>query len=266
MSLDDEYERVFRSQNLINKNIEALRVFQNDNPVVKAMEKFAKNNNEFLNFYNLYNSNPIVKLNKWNKLINNEFFKNSNISKNQLPDYLQIFQERNSTLFKLFEKQEFIENFIETFINEKPNNSEGELEPQEADLNVFGEMIRQEVEIQSDSYQGNSNFDPVILVNGILYILFLVCWIYVTHLDQFSDFTEAMEFYINSIECKGVTKSAVDLRSAPNAASELILTIPKDSGLKIYNESQNGWVKVKVNLNGLDFEGYISEDFIHRID
>ncbi|ARG16089.1 TPA: SH3 domain-containing protein [Acinetobacter nosocomialis] len=266
MSLHDEYERLFHSQNLINKKIEALSVFQKDNPAAKAMEKFTKNNNEYLNFYNLYNSNLILELNKWNKLINHEIFKDSSISKNQLPNYLQIFKEQNSSLYNLFEKQEFIENFLKTFINEKTNNFEGGSEPQEADINVFGEMIRQEVEIQAGSYQDDSNFDSVILVNGILHILFFVCLIYVTHLDQFSDFQEAVEFYINSIECKGVTKSEVDLRSAPNVASELILTIPKDSGLKIYNESQNGWVKVKVNLNGLDFEGYISEDSIHRID
>jgi len=185
MSIDDEYERVFRFQNLIKKHIEALSVFQNNNPVAKAMEKFAKNNNEFLNFYNLYNSNPIVKLNKWNKLINHEFFKNSYINKNQLPDYLQIFQEQNSTLFKLFEKQEFIENFIETFINEKTNNSEGELEPLDADLNVFGEMIRQEVENKTTSSQDVSNREYKLIRRDVLAALFFIFGFFCQNLDYF---------------------------------------------------------------------------------
>ncbi|HCJ6555378.1 TPA: SH3 domain-containing protein, partial [Acinetobacter baumannii] len=176
------------------------------------------------------------------------------------------FQKQNISFFKIFEKQEFIENFIDTFIKEDIDNFEEGLEPQEGDLNIFGEMILQEAEVPSDSSQDSSNDDTAVLINGILRILFIVCWFYVTNLDQFNDFQEAMEFYINSIECKGVTTSALNLRSAPNIASELIVTIPKDSGLKIYDESQNGWVKVKVNLNGLDFEGYVSEDFIRRID
>ncbi|UMN02192.1 SH3 domain-containing protein [Acinetobacter baumannii] len=133
-------------------------------------------------------------------------------------------------------------------------------------MNVFGEKIINGIKNSPDLSQDSSNFDPVILINGIIYILFIICWLYVTHLDEFNNFEEAMVFYINSIECKGVTTSAVNLRSEPNIASELILTIPKDSGLKIYDESQNGWVKVKVNLNDLDFEGYVSEAYIRRID
>ncbi|MFX5859294.1 SH3 domain-containing protein [Acinetobacter baumannii] len=266
MSLDDELKRVFRSQNQINKKIEAFSAFQNTNSLAKVMEKFNKNNHLFLNYHNLYKSNAILELNKWNKLFNHEIFKSSNINKYQLPDYLHKFQKQNISFFKIFEKQEFIENFIDTFIKEDIDNFEEGLEPQEGDLNIFGEMILQEAEAPSDSSQDSSNDDTAVLINGILRILFIVCWFYVTNLDQFNDFQEAMEFYINSIECKGVTTSALNLRSAPNIASELIVTIPKDSGLKIYDESQNGWVKVKVNLNGLDFEGYVSEDFIRRID
>ncbi|MDC5130780.1 SH3 domain-containing protein, partial [Acinetobacter baumannii] len=93
-----------------------------------------------------------------------------------LLDYLHKFQKQNISFFKIFEKQEFIENFIDTFIKEDIDNFEEGLEPQEGDLNIFGEMILQEAEVPSDSSQDSSNDDTAVLINGILRILFIVCW------------------------------------------------------------------------------------------
>ncbi|XZV36374.1 hypothetical protein ACT40Q_00595 [Acinetobacter baumannii] len=42
--------------------------------------------------------------------------------------------------------------------------------------------------------------------------------------------------------------------------------MPKDSILKVYNNSQNGWAKVQVNINNQDVEGYVSEAYIRRLE
>ncbi|MBD1220006.1 SH3 domain-containing protein [Acinetobacter seifertii] len=195
-----------------------------------------------------------MQFNKWNNLLNNSFVNNY-----QLPNYLYEFQRQNSSIFKIFEKQEFIEKFIETFIDEDLDNFKDDAELQEAELNVFGEMIRQEVEAQPTSYQDGSNFDYKQLTNGLLYALFLIVFFFAKNSDTFKDIHEAAVFFINQIDCKGVTISRINLRSEPSFSSEVLLPIPKNSVLIIYDESHNGWVKVKVNLNNIDVEGFVSK-------
>ncbi|EKP31708.1 SH3 domain-containing protein [Acinetobacter pittii] len=254
MNLDDELKRVFRTQNEFSERLKAFNTIQNKNSAAKLIENFINKNH----IYQKFN----LKDDKWNKFFNNSMITDPFFEKYKISADLIDVKIGPESFFKIFNNEQFIEEFIRD--NRRILN--GEEEPQESDLNVFGEKIINGIKNSPDLSQDSSNFDPVILINGIIYILFIICWLYVTHLDEFNNFEEAMVFYINSIECKGVTTSAVNLRSEPNIASELILTIPKDSGLKIYDESQNGWVKVKVNLNDLDFEGYVSEAYIRRID
>ncbi|HFE9760222.1 SH3 domain-containing protein [Acinetobacter baumannii] len=58
----------------------------------------------------------------------------------------------------------------------------------------------------------------------------------------------------------------MNLRTEPSFSSNIILAIPKDSILKVYNNSQNGWAKVQVNINNQDVEGYVSEAYIRRLE
>ncbi|WP_151749042.1 SH3 domain-containing protein [Acinetobacter oleivorans] len=258
MNLDDELKRVFSTQNEFSKRLKAFNTIQNKNSAAKLMENFIKKDD----IYHKSNLKTSLKDDKWYKFLNHSMITDSFFEKYKISaDRIDVLIGPKS-FFEIFNNEQFIEEFIRD--NSRILN--GEEEPQESDINVFGERIISGIKNSPDLSQDGTNFDPAILINGIVHILFFICWLYVTHLDEFNDFEEAMVFYINSIECKGVTTSTVNLRSAPNIASELILTIPKDSGLKIYDESQNGWVKVKVNLNGLDFEGYVSKDFIRRID
>ena len=43
------------------------------------------------------------------------------------------------------------------------------------------------------------------------------------------------------------------------------MVIPRNSILKVYKESNNGWIKVSFNQNNLDIEGYISEAYVKKI-
>ncbi|MFW1862529.1 SH3 domain-containing protein [Acinetobacter baumannii] len=260
MDLNDELERMFRFQNQFSKKIDIFNAFQKNRPAAEFMRKFDKNNNLYLKLYNQISPNVILELNKWNNLINNSY-----INKYKLHNDLYELQKQNSFIFKVFERQEFIENFVETFIDEGLDNFEGDAEPQEAELNVFGEMIRHEVEAQPTSYQDGSNFDIKQLTNALLYALFLIVFFYAKNHDYFKNIHEAAVFFINQIDCKGVTISRVNLRSEPNFSSEALLTIPKNSVLIIYDESHNGWMKVKVNLNNIDVEGYVSEAYIRKL-
>ncbi|MCF4554605.1 SH3 domain-containing protein [Acinetobacter baumannii] len=261
MDLNDELERIFRFQNHFSKKIDVFSAFQNNSPANEFMKKFNKNNNLYIKLYDQLSPSAILELNKWNNLINNSY-----INKYKLHNDLYKLQNQNSFIFKLFERQEFIDNFIERFIDEGLDNFEGDAEPKEVELNVFGEMIRQEVEAQPTSSQDGSNFDYKQLTNALLYALFLIVFFYAKNHDYFKDIHEAAVFFINQIDCKGVTISRVNLRGEPNFTSEALLTIPKNSVLIIYDETHNGWVKVKVNLNNIDVEGYVSEAYIRRLE
>jgi hypothetical protein len=62
-----------------------------------------------------------------------------------------------------------------------------------------------------------------------------------------------------------VTTSAIHLRSAPDSESESKLIIPQSNLLKVYEGEHNGWVKISINLNGLDVEEYVCKDHIKRL-
>lgn len=251
MTLDNERKIVFRTQNeLKNKNSEA-----------KLVNNIINVDDFFLKHIAVVNS-KIFELNSYekkefrNSFINNSLFENFTIS-----DHLDYLQKNNNSIFEIFNNKEFIENFIRVH----KGILEGDVPLQEANVNVFGEKIIDEIKTIPDSSQDNSDHDSKKLLNAIVYILFIIFCIYVQNLDQFKDFKEAIVFYVNSIECKGVTTSRINLRSEPSFSSEILLPIPKNSVLIIYDESHNGWVKVKVNLNNIDVEGYVSEAYIRRL-
>ncbi|MBN6535074.1 SH3 domain-containing protein [Acinetobacter pittii] len=278
MELNDELKRMFNFENQFNKKFNTFNAIQNSSSVAKVMEKFNKNNNQIFNKIDAYfsiqnkyaaskvmekfnkNNEILLSFNKWNKHLNNSF-----INKYQLPNYLYEFQKQNNSIFKIFEKQEFIDRFIDEFINKNTDSYAVDVRTQEAELNVFGEMIRQEVEKLPPSSQDTSNLDFKQISSGVLYAIFLILSFFTENHEFFKDIHEASVFFINQIDCKGVTISRVNLRNEPNFLSEALLTIPKNSVLIIYDESHNGWVKVKVNLNNIDVEGYVSEAYIRKL-
>ena len=278
MELNDDLKRMFNFENQFNKKFNTFNAIQNNSSVAKVMEKFNKNNNQIFNKIDAYlsiqnkyaaskvmekfnkNNEILLSFNKWNKHLNNSF-----INKYQLPNYLYEFQKQNNSIFKIFEKQEFIDRFIEEFINKNTDSYAVDVRTQEAELNVFGEMIRQEVEKLPPSSQDTSNLDFKQISSGVLYAIFLILSFFTENHEFFKDIHEASVFFINQIDCKGVTISRVNLRNEPNFLSEALLTIPKNSVLIIYDESHNGWVKVKVNLNNIDVEGYVSEAYIRKL-
>ncbi|HCJ6426516.1 TPA: SH3 domain-containing protein, partial [Acinetobacter baumannii] len=138
--------------------------------------------------------------------------------------------------------------------------------PNEGDLNIFGQMIEKEVKFQDNTSINNNNDNIIGFKKDFLYILFFIFCFYIQNLDQFNDSKEAVNFFINSVECKGVSVSHVNLRSQPNITSDIIITIPPNSLLKVYEESNNGWVKVQVNINNLDVEGYVSAAYIRKLE
>lgn len=278
MTLEDELNRMFKIQNQFSNKFNAYTAFQNKS-VNKVMEKFYKNNDQLINKFDAYiniqnksaaakvmekfnrNNEIFLSFNKWNNLLNNSF-----INKYQLPNYLYEFQNQSSSITKLFEKQEFIDKFINEFIHENKESYEENLETQDADLNVFGEMIRQEVKNQTSSSQDISNLEYKLTRRDVLAALFFFFGFFYQNLDNFQDIHEAIVFFINQIDCKGITISRINLRNEPSFSSEVLLPIPKNSVLIIYDESHNGWVKVKVNLNNIDVEGYVSEAYIRRLE
>ena len=88
---------------------------------------------------------------------------------------------------------------------------------------------------------------------------------HINNLEVTSDFKETYVYYLNKIESKGVTISRVNLRESPNFQSESIIVIPRNTPLKVYKEVTNGWVKVSVNINNIDLDGYVSEAYIKKV-
>lgn len=257
MNHEDEHKRLLSSREDFNKNIEATK---NNRTAAKLMENLIPkkdlNQKKTINSSNFY-----AKRNMWNILVNNSMISRSIFDNTEIPKRIIELQKVNSSFFKLLNNEDFIEEFRIKY----KRILDGDETLQESNINVFGEKIVDEIKIKPDSSQGNDDHDPKKLLNGIVYLLFIIFCMYVQNLDQFNDFEEAMVFYINSIECKGVTISRVNLRMEPNFSSEALLTIPKNSLLIIYDDSQNGWVKVKVNLNNIDVDGYISEAYIRKL-
>lgn len=87
------------------------------------------------------------------------------------------------------------------------------------------------------------------------------------HLENYEpaiDLKEAYFQHINNIDSHGITISRINLREGPSFQREPIIVIPRNTALKVYKESQNGWVKVSVNQNNINLKGYVSEAYIKR--
>jgi hypothetical protein len=95
--------------------------------------------------------------------------------------------------------------------------------------------------------------------------IFIIFMFHINNLEVTSDFKETYVYYLNKIESKGVTISRVNLRESPNFQSESIIVIPRNTPLKVYKEVTNGWVKVSVNINNIDLDGYVSEAYIKKV-
>lgn len=149
---------------------------------------------------------------------------------------------------------------------EKYNQSTKQTNNFEDELSNLEDMIADEININEQFPFLENREDRNKIISLILNTILIVYSCYFSQLDKFEDFQEAYVFYINNIKSKAVTISRVNLRKSPNFQSEAILTIPKDSLMKLYEENNNGWVKVSINLNNLDVEGYVSEAYIKRIE
>ncbi|MDV7585562.1 SH3 domain-containing protein [Acinetobacter baumannii] len=228
------------------------------------IEGFKNNKELFISLFELKDLNNDLK--NWEKLINNIIVKKPFTNDYKIFNELKFFQKNNSYIFKVLDNKEFIDDFIKEFILKDTNYLNGEITPNDGDLNIFGQMIEKEVKLQDTSSITNNSDDFSDFKKDFLYILFFIFCFYIQNLDKFNDSKEAVNFFINSVECKGVSVSHVSLRSQPNITSDIIITIPPNSLLKVYEEANNGWVKVQVNINNLDVEGYVSEAYIRRLE
>lgn len=132
------------------------------------------------------------------------------------------------------------------------------------DLQIFEDLISQEIDV-NDYFSDTSTLDPkskLEIIWKTLEVVLVIYSLYFAHLDQFNDYKEAYVFYINDIESKAVSTASVNLREAPDLNSESKLVIPQNSLFKVYEGDNNGWVKVSININGLDEDGYVFKDHI----
>ena len=126
-------------------------------------------------------------------------------------------------------------------------------------------MISDELVIPEQLTDLQTNDDRYKAVKIVLMVFSLIFNLYIKNLDEFNDFNEAYSFYINNIEAKAVTISRINLREAPSFQSKSLIVIPRNSILKVYKESESGWVKINYNHNNLDIEGYVSEAYIKKV-
>ncbi|QNX87808.1 SH3 domain-containing protein [Acinetobacter seifertii] len=133
------------------------------------------------------------------------------------------------------------------------------------DFTVFEKNIREEINFSEQLSSFPSEEEKNKFFNFFLHFIFLVFMFHISNLDKFTDFKESYIFYINNIDSKGVTISRINLREEPSFESEPILVLPRNTVLKVYQETNNGWVKVSVNQNNLDIEGYVSKVYIKKI-
>ncbi|WP_336937886.1 SH3 domain-containing protein [Acinetobacter modestus] len=254
----NELNRIFRAQDEISKKIEKFIISDKFDYYSKFENKFSKLNKE----YDLINhSDNLSKLftltNIWDEKINNTF---NNAFK--INEYFLNLEKNNSNILTLIDKREFIEFFLENHIDATENDNS----QQDINLNLFGEMINHEIATQEIPLSVKKSIDFRKLALSIQYLLYTVFILYISHLDKFEDYMEAFVFYINNIECKGITISRINLRIGPSFDNEIIVAIPKGSALLVYEETSNGWVKVKVNINNIDFDGYVSQAYIKRLN
>lgn len=149
------------------------------------------------------------------------------------------------------------EEFQEQLKNTQLNNEEI--------YSIFEHNLTNEINVAEELPNFQSADEKNKYLNFLLQVVFFILMFHIQNLDTTSDFKETYIQYINNIDSRGVTVSRVNLRESPNFQSNVIIQIPRNSALKVYRESNNGWVKVSVNQNNIDLEGYVSEAYIKRV-
>ncbi|HCE0841689.1 SH3 domain-containing protein [Acinetobacter baumannii] len=171
-----------------------------------------------------------------------------------------------------------IESYLKTIV-EISNNNEFKSEyikrreitnSVEEDTAIFKSMVEERIEAPPVVLENpilNQNIDGKTInpITWTLTFLTLIFNLYIGHLDSFKDLNEAYEYVINGVQAEGVTKTRINLRDAPNFESEKLFVLPRETVLKIYKDSYNGWVKVSVIKDGLEVEGFVNEAYVKKL-
>ncbi|MFX9872470.1 SH3 domain-containing protein [Acinetobacter baumannii] len=171
-----------------------------------------------------------------------------------------------------------IESFVKSIVEISNNNEfkseyikkRGGTNSVEEDTALFKSMIEERIEVPQAVLENpilNQDFNSktVSSITWIITCFTLIFNLYINHSDSFKDFNEAYEYAINNVQAKGVTKTRINLREAPNFESEKLFVLPKETVLKIYKDSHNGWVKVSVIKDGVEVEGFVNEAYIKKL-
>lgn len=176
----------------------------------------------------------------------NKYVNDPRVQKN-----LQNFQ---MLVVEIVNNQNFQKNYIN---NQKIDNNENFI--------FFEESIRDEINFSDELQSFENEEEKSKFLNFFIQFVFIIFMFHLDNLEVTSDFKETYVYYLNQIESKGITISRVNLREAPNFQSESIIVIPRNTPLKVYKEVTNGWVKVSVNINNIDLDGYVSEAYIKKV-
>lgn len=170
------------------------------------------------------------------------------------PRFQKNLQNFQILLVDIVNNQNFQKNYI---ANQKIENKENFI--------FFEESIRDEINFSDELQSFESEEEKSKFLDFFIQFIFIIFIFHINNLEVTSDFKETYVYYLNKIESKGVTISRVNLREAPNFQSESIIVIPRNTPLKVYKEVTNGWVKVSVNINNIDLDGYVSEAYIKKV-
>lgn len=170
------------------------------------------------------------------------------------PRFQKNLQNFQMLVVDIVNNQNFQKNYI---TNQKIENKENFI--------FFEESIRDEINFSDELQSFESEEEKSKFLDFFIQFIFIIFMFHINNLEVTSDFKETYVYYLNKIESKGVTISRVNLREAPNFQSESIIVIPRNTPLKVYKEVTNGWVKVSVNINNIDLDGYVSEAYIKKV-
>lgn len=170
------------------------------------------------------------------------------------PDFQKNLQNFQKLVVDIVNNQNFQKKLIN---NQKVDNRKNFI--------FFEESIREKVNLSEELQSFKDEEEKSKFLNIFLQFIFLIFMFHIDNLEITSDFKETYVYYLNNIESKGITISRINLRESPSFQSESIIVIPRNIPLKVYKEAINGWVKVSVNINNINLEGYVSEVYIKRV-
>ncbi|MDC4724769.1 SH3 domain-containing protein [Acinetobacter baumannii] len=250
MNHDNNFKRIAITPSDFNKMVEAFNSLQHNETIAKTMESFIEDKNFYIDYSIKKKALP------FDLKVFDDFVTNIHLENFGFPSLLKTLQNNDIELIKNFFNGDLV-----IFSTQEDS--------QQPKLNIFGEMISSRLNVQDKKNINNKQIDPIDLSKiskDIVYVILIFICFCLKNLDQVHDAQEAINFFVNNIDCKAATISRINLRTGPSFSSNIILAIPKDSILKVYNNSQNGWAKVQVNINNQDVEGYVSEAYIRRLE